>query len=347
MGSQTKFKVILIGLGSIGKVHLSKFTNFATEVVVIDPKSSTREYIEKSSLSKVTQHYTSLNQVSWDSKINLAVIANWGPDHKVTIEELCKKGVTNFLVEKPLVSKLEDLDYLCNLQKNLNLNIVTNFQWNFSGFRERINEIINRFELGNVVGISVTGGAKCIVTNGIHYLALASHIFDTNPYSVFARLKNDPINPRGENFGFFGGVALFEYPKERYFSLQLQNNSRLSARIELLLSDSRMEIADGKVKVFRIPKEKIDSFSKPAHTGYAAEIIFECEAFIDNDGKDGLDNLYQLILREKNINLLADGVAATRGIIGALLSSEKRKPINLTCESIDFESEKGKEWHIT
>ena len=347
MSSQTKFKVMLIGLGSIGKVHLSKFTNFATEVVVIDPKSSAREYIEKSSLSKITKHYTSLNQVSWDSKINLAVIANWGPDHKTTIEELCKKGVTNFLVEKPLVSKLEDLDYLCNLQKDLNLNIITNFQWNFSGFRERLNDIINRFGLGDLVGVSVTGGAKCIVTNGIHYLALASHIFDTNPHSVVARLKNDPINPRGENFGFFGGVALFEYPKERYLSLQLQNNSKLSARIEILLSDSRMEITEGRIKVFRIPKEKMDSFSKPAHTGYASEIIFECEAFIDHDGKDGLDNLYQLILKEKDINLLADGVAATRGIIGALLSSEKRKLINLRGESDDFESERGKEWHIT
>jgi hypothetical protein len=198
-----------------------------------------------------------------------------------------------------------------------------------------------------LVGISVTGGAKCIATNGIHYLALASHLFETHPHSVIAKLKSNPINPRGENFGFFGGVALYEYSKERYLSIQLQNNSRLSARIELLLSDARMEIAEGKVKVFRILKEKIDSFTKPAHTGYANELILEFEAFIDEDGRDGLDKLYELILREKNTNLISEGIHATKGLIGALLSSEKRKLVNLTCELDDFASEKGREWHIT
>ena len=102
-------RFVLVGNGSMG----SRYSNYISqnicdksELCIIDnnPKM----------LHELTQRgfvcYDSLSKVSNDQKIEYGIVANWGPDHLSTAEDLIKRGCKRLIIEKPISNSLLELE---------------------------------------------------------------------------------------------------------------------------------------------------------------------------------------------------------------------------------------------
>ena len=312
-------KFILIGFGSIGRFHLSKMIN--SNVYIVDPKFSSIDFggdVRKKENVKVYEKLTDLPKLDFDG----ATISNWGPDHFESLKSLTKLGVKNFLIEKPLVDSLYDIYKLERIKKKLKLKISVHLQWNFSNLKNRLKTISESNELGAIRSVIVFGGAKCLVMNGIHYLALASELLDSIPVNVTSKISSKPINPRGKQFKYYDGSMNFIYQNFRYLSMNFSNSSKISAEVVILFESGTARINDNEMIITRITRDKLKSDSRIVKTFTPTEIVYKGEAFKYEDGSDGSDFLYKNFMSNLESNgSFNQGIDATKWIIKALIAS--------------------------
>ena len=345
-----KKKAILIGFGSIGKVHFQTAAHFYDEIIVVDIDSG--KFDECNALSEKLNFKATfiqdLDQLADFQKFDVCIIANWGPDHFNTLERLIALGCNSFIIEKPLTSKLSDLYQLRDLCDQKELKVITNLQANFSLFREVLAELIVKFDLGEVLGFQVSGGAKCIATNGIHYLALANQVYNEWPTHVIADLKSDLINPRSYDLAFLDGVANWNYPSGKNLSIHFQNDSHLNVNIRLLFKFAYIEVINNTYNLFKIDQKDVQKFTKPAHTSSATLLLSTGDAF---ETLEGVTPIYKLYSEFQNSNspaiLFEAGYQATKGILGALISSSTGRKINLESYALGYVEYLETDWMIS
>lgn len=335
-------KLILIGFGSIGRFHLSKMLN--AHVYIVDPKFALKNFakdIRKKDNIKVYKKVTDLPKLDFHG----AAISNWGPDHFDSFRSLVKLGVKNFLIEKPLVDSLYDLYELEKIKKKLKLKISVHLQWNFSNLKNRLETISESHNLGYIRSVIVFGGAKCLVMNGIHYLALASKLFDSAPLNVTSNVSGRPINPRGEQFQYYEGSMNFTYKGFQYLCMHFSNSSKVSAELVILFHNGIARINDNKMVVTKITEDKLISDSRIVKTFTPTEIVYSGEAYKYEDESDGSDFLYKnFLLNRVSKGAFEQGLSATEWIIRGLVSNELIS--NLKTERIKKVNLKRK-WGIT
>ena len=340
---------LIVGLGSIGKTHLKQILKFAGKIVVVDPNPQTLDYIQAIEFPFPIEYYREIELVSRDEVIEFAVIANWGPDHFSLIQKVTKLGVRYLLVEKPLVSKLDDLEELNKLTLNGELKIITNMPISEGPLAGRVlHQQLNK-KLGQVKTILVSGGAKCLVTNGIHYISLASKIFQSHPVSVVSSIENHPINPRSADFVFAEGNSNWNYGNGKNLSISFSNNSHIQLSISIICEYGKIIIEENLATVFCISEEDHKKIDKPTRTFYPREIIETFDPYHFLNGLDGLGSLYAQIqfLEEDVWDNFEDGYRATEAIIGMLISSETCSKVDLPLVPKVKEKYLSREWNIS
>jgi hypothetical protein len=321
--------VILVGLGSIGKTHLKYLMRNFSNIIIVD----TKENVISDNLDLIGNHkfqyVESLREFKFEeNSVKHAVIANWGPDHFSTFNELTKMGVVNYIIEKPLAVSFKDLDKIRKLKNKLNLKIITNFQWSHGPFTNNLNIYASKFELGKVCNIIVHGGAKCLATNGIHYLALANLVFNATPACTFGSLNTMDINPRNKDFLFIGGVSNWTYSENRQLTIIFSNESSNSASMSLIFENGMAEVKGNQLKFSTFDKEFIESKLPKTRTSYASVTLLEMEAF-SSQNLDGQEEIYKLFVDDKMLDNFESSYNVTRNLLANFLASEKKKYMNL------------------
>jgi hypothetical protein len=321
--------VILVGLGSIGKTHLKYLKRNFSNIVIIDiNKNVISENLDLIGNHKF-QYFRSLEEYRFEgSVVKHAVIANWGPDHFSTFNELTKIGVVNYLIEKPLAVSFKDLDKMRSLKLKNDLKIIVNFQWSHGPFIDNLNSYADEFKLGQVCNIVVHGGAKCIATNGIHYLALSDLVFNSSPISTFGNLNPLAINPRNKDFLFIGGVSNWSYSRNRQLTIIFSNESSNSATMDLIFENGRAEVKGNQLKFSTFDESFIESRFPKTRTSYASVDLLEIDAFTSQN-LDGQEEIYKLFVNDKELDNFESSFNATRNLLANLLANEKKKCINL------------------
>jgi hypothetical protein len=240
--------------------------------------------------------YNNLQTLPDNKFYTFAVIANWGPDHVSTILKLLKKGITKFLVEKPLCDSLSDLKVIEDLVSENKIELISHYQWSYSYLPELINEMAIKYFLGNTISIVVNGGAKCLVTNGIHFLALAEIIFNDIPIASSIIYVNNDINPRNNKFVYLEGNATWKYPNSKYLSVNFFNKSHISLISIINFEYGYAIVQNDEIKMFAIPLDKRIKLISPTRTENASELIYTGPAFSYPDGSDGTDLIYSKLL---------------------------------------------------
>ena len=72
---------ILLGLGSIGKVHLKELIRHFDNILIVDPKAETLDVSSFKTGPSSIKLLSSLSEFEFQFLPKFAVIANWGPDH--------------------------------------------------------------------------------------------------------------------------------------------------------------------------------------------------------------------------------------------------------------------------
>ena len=215
-------KVVVVGYGSIGKRHVTTLIGKAENVWVVDPRDVSHE---------VPPNVTSIKSLA---DVNfapdgrcLAVVANWGPDHLATIEDLAKKGFSNIILEKPMVTSLRALVRLTEFKSKYDLTIMVNQGWHFSDFYDAISEAEKQNQMGSPVAIWSVGGARCLSTTGSHVIHMATRIFKSKSIEYTATLRMEKINPRAGHLEYVEGVASIRYSGGQRLSLSYTNSSAI------------------------------------------------------------------------------------------------------------------------
>jgi predicted dehydrogenase len=340
---------ILIGLGSIGKTHSKYILRNSRSVIVIDPNMEVLNYLKREDLSTSVVYFSSLESYRDEEIPEIAVIANWGPDHFSTIQKLVALGVKKMLVEKPLVSKLQDLEYLKKAISIGDLKIITNMPMSMGPLVEKIHKLQLNERLGEVQSITVTGGAKCLVTNGIHYIGLAAKVFKSDPVDVFSHLENSPINPRSKEFLFTEGTSSWYYGNGKNLTISFSNKSHTQLSMIMICEYGKIVIEDHLATVFIISTEKRGEIDKPARTMYPKEVLEEFEPYYFPSGLDGMGEFYSKI-DSSDTKIWDDfkhGYMATEAVIGMLISSETKKLVELPLKSEVKGLYSLREWNIS
>ena len=340
---------LLIGLGSIGKTHLRHILGYSGGVSVIDPNSDVFKYLQVQNLTSRVEYFSNFESYKPSESPEIGIVANWGPDHFAAIKDLIKLGVKKLLIEKPLVSKLEDLYELKDLVSDIDVKIISNMPLSQGPLANTVQQLQLNKKLGEVQTILVSGGAKCLVTNGIHYIGLASRIFQSFPVKVLSSIENHPINPRSKGFVFAEGNSHWNYGNGKNLLISFSNNSHVQLTISIIFQFGKMVIEEDLATVFCISEADREKIDKPVRTFYAREILETFEPYHFSNGLDGLGNLYAQI-HSSDDGCWKDfehGFKATEAVIGMLISSE-------TCSKVDLPFAphiKGKyfcrEWNIS
>ncbi len=339
-------KAILVGLGSIGKTHLKVMSALNLEhLIVVDIDQKRR--VELEGYLNPVSFFESLPEVKEQNGNRFAVIANWGPDHFSFVSRLMDSGIRNFIVEKPLVSRLKDVEHLRKLLSKNRIKIASCFPLNHTHLIDRIQGLATQDKLGSLVAINVTGGAKCLVTNGIHYLALANRLFSNPPNSVFAGVKNDKINPRNKKLLFAGGSAHWEFPGQRYLSIAFSNESHNQLVAVLEFSFGRILLEGNRAAVYLISKEDRSTCIKPTQTRYPKYSDADSFDVSDNEPDLGIKNIYSYFLDQKEAVKLETGLAECEAIIAMLISHEMGRRVSLPLAKSIKLKYFSREWNIS
>jgi len=244
--SQTKFQsAVLIGYGSIGAYHARILNELYERVAVVDKNPTARDAC-KATYPNVTtvSDLTELAKIDWPWHQTLGVIATWGISHSTIFHQLIGLGVRKILCEKPLAHSMKAGAEMVKAAKEHNVAFANHIQRQYSGFVESLQKKAAKLEMGLPCAMVVQGGASGLVTNGIHYLALANSLFGKAPDWVSSTAEGLPINPRSPNLMFFGGTATWSYGQGRELTMTMTNLSSISL-------DNSIYYRDAKVRLLR------------------------------------------------------------------------------------------------
>ena len=317
--------LLIIGLGSIGKKHLAWLDEFNFTVYIIDPNLKIKEYLSN---SKLKSQYFYLNNIEEFRKMRVkpyvSIISNLGPQHSQSFKDVIGLGCKKILIEKPITSKIKDLREIINLTNKYKVNLRTNYPWINSGFVDKFEKIRIKNNLGSVENILVYGGAKCIITVGIHYLAIAMKIYGSTPINCWSKLKSDSINPRSPKLKYYQGVAFWEFKNNKTLTINFSNKSRNQAYMVINFQNGQATLKGDILTINKISNAKLNTPLKPTQTFFADETKVETNLFTDSEGTV---NVYRELFNSGYSTKYREEARIMDSIFGILISNKDKSQL--------------------
>jgi len=313
---------LLVGCGSVGKKHLSKLIELGGRIHVVDPDENARKYAisQSEEFVKTYKNLIELKRNQTLSEFNLAIIANWGPDHYATFEEIQSFKINALLVEKPIASKLSDISSLQSKIRDSNLKTFSGYHIRFDSGFSRLQNLCSESNFGKPVLISVVGGAKCLATTGIHWLDFGNELLGSKWKNINSRVNTSSLNPRSRDLAFLEGYVQIEFEKNCQLSLNFTNQSFMDTQVTLIWEKAKGILVDGELTIYE-PEEKIDNARPITRTVFFNKISEKIPFF-----KDGFENLYEIVQSPQSTQM-ENLFTANKMLLFALISSETMKTI--------------------
>ncbi len=288
---------LVVGAGSVGQHHLARCIDRYGAAMVVEPDFVAQERI-RDRHGDNARVFTGLDEATQeinDSGNCLAIIANWGPDHFATVEQLVEMGIRRILLEKPATNSLKKSKMLRRISDE-GVTIIVGVQRRFTTISSVMRVTSAEYLGSEPTSIVASGGAVDVSTTGLHLLDLAVDIFQEKPIRVTGDGASANINPRSETLLFWDGVVVWTFESGRRFSLHLDNRSSISPELRVYARDGYMSGLDETINVHirdvSRRAEKITRHSHPTKSinvdvpdaGAAYERIFESLEQADDSG---------------------------------------------------------------
>lgn len=338
---------IVIGVGSVGKLHALALDKICENIILIDPNTEVESWSKDNLQSKVSYYKNTkdLKYAITDKFLYVAVIANWGPLHYKTFCYLTDLGIKKIVCEKPLASSLYHIRKIKKLAKKHNVRLIVGITRRYSNFAKNLKSIFREFCGEEILFIEVLAGAQCMVTSGIHWLDLAFELFEDYPNEVHAKVYMDKINPRSSELGYWDGYASWKFGGKRRLSMSYSNQSLAKAKIYLYGKYGYLEVDPSTdIKVYGINKSEIVATSKITNTKVCKYI--KTLPIGDIQDHDPFLNQLKIVLSDVEIPYrLEDAENVMNSLIGSLVSSNKNKSVSLPVRTSSFYFVKN--WNIS
>jgi len=316
-----------------------KLAKISAEIVVIEPDIS--KHVEKIvGIDDIEITFlTELNRLNSYKRVpnfDLCTIANWGPEHFETLKWVREQSINKVLIEKPLASKLNHLNvFERSLHKK---GTFVNFHLRFDSSLNTLRNILLTEEFGQLTHASVIAGAKCISTNGIHWLDWLLSFVKASPTHISSDCRNTFINPRANHLSYIEGNLNIFFANSVCISMNFSNASYFGTKVILLFESALCEIENGKISIKATPISNLKD--SPVYRSMSS-YEFEESSMLANDG---IDTIYNTMVRDIEY-VFKSPTLANRLIILGLVSSELNRSIGFA-EQLP-ETLLCKEWNIS
>lgn len=334
---------ILIGYGSVGKRHLEELLKTFDVIHVLDTKFTRETQIDFGADAQV-QLFNDFSQIPIGNVYELAVVATWGPTHFEIVKQLIQFSPRFILLEKPIESSLQKIDSLEKLLIENKIHAAANFSLRYGPLMKEFKNILRSNVIGKVCNVTVTGGAKCIATNGIHYLDFFMMLFGEIPKNVFSNLRNDSINPRNPFLSYLGGTASFEFSSERMFVINFSNDSFADLSLEVVFERGIMLFKNSILTAWKVQESSIYE-NRPINRSVKFDELFLHIDLSASPQTDGISNLYSLIKHSPKDFSITDFTESSRQLIRALITHKKL--IDLDSLNLYTQEEYNRDWQIS
>jgi hypothetical protein len=122
----------------------------------------------------------------------------------------------------------------------------------------------------------VTGGARGIVTNGIHFSELACDVFGGAPEHVVGSVRSEAINPRSPDLGFYGGTAVWGWPGGAELVISYPLTSSLREDTTVVYRDAVITVTNQvDAVVRRRPPDDVAAHPAITWSGHPGEVVHD------------------------------------------------------------------------
>lgn len=262
---------LIIGVGSVGRRHASVMAKRYSQIIVVDVSTEARKWaINEFGSAAVCAD--SLDEVAEFIALNCknitAVIASWGPHHFAAITQLVNLGVRKIFCEKPLATSLQQLQSIKVLCVEHEVAFTVGLHLRYRGIVDFIKQTAVKYLGGLPSTMVVDGGARCLATNGSHWLDLAIAVFQESPRMALASVVGDRINPRSETLEFWQGSAVWDFSADRRLTISYDNQSSVHESVVVYAPQGVIEIdSDFQVRAFARSKIDVDADSRVTRVG--------------------------------------------------------------------------------
>ena len=317
--------IVLVGHGSIGRhfknVILEKYHEY--DFYIIDNKESVLEELRKNGIEcfKNVDEFKKENK-----KITYGIVANWGPDHISTANQLIDIGCKRLIIEKPLSNRKDELQNLKKRSLQENIFITIHHHYSYTNIVEKIRQAEDEFNLGDPKGIRIIGGACCLSTIGTHFFDLSYDLLKSKPKYITAELELDYINPRDKNLLNIGGMACYKMENKTFINVSFSNENSEAYRVEIVYRNSLLKLgSDDKLKLFKRNIEDVkkfnDKITRYGELNFESDINYESISTVNHV----IDNLINQ--NEPIVDIEKAEISALM-VIGAIDSHIKGKRID-------------------
>jgi predicted dehydrogenase len=268
---------LLVGYGSVGAHHGRVLAGRYGSLAIVDTGADAQVRAREAHPdATVVGSLDELGAQGWDMAASRATIATWGPSHAPLLDDLLGRGVRHLLVEKPMASSVAAAQGMVDRAAAAGARLGVHLQRRVSGVIPGVHALADRHQLGTLVAVTVDGGARCLVTNGMHWLDLVCGLFGALPTEVTSTARGQAINPRSPDLQFYEGTAVWQFPDDRALTMAFTNRSSADERLRLWYRDAVIDLTPaGAARVAKRPAEQVERFPAVTRTGTPSEIVDE------------------------------------------------------------------------
>ena len=338
---------ILVGAGSIGKRHAKKLIEQYELVIVVDPEPSLMNWVQTELRGQdlyFSELSVALAHIGSNANETTAVIANLGPDHFSTFNQLADFGIRRILCEKPMAVSVKQIDVMAARIKSDNISFTVGLQRRYSGLCSLLRSIGEEYLGGKPVAVVGHGGAQCLITTGMHWIDLCIDLFEDNPEAVSAIAQPQRINPRGPLLEMWSGTAAWAFPNDRYLTLTYSNSSSVEGELVIYCPTGRLEIdPNGAITMHQRKSSEVAADNRITRVGEAfLSGVIEIKPNLVHPTIQMLDELDAEV--ELTYTTTAAGVSANAAL-GLLISATTKQEVQLPVSNLN--EYYGFEWSVT
>lgn len=242
--AETGHAGLVIGYGSIGRRHARILAGLADSLAIVNRGEAGRMQAKRDHPAAcVVDRLEALDERRFPWARALAVIATWGPSHLDFFSRLADRGVRRILCEKPMAASVAQAAEMMHRANAEGITLGVNHCLRYAELAPSLRRFLALHDLGEPVTVVVSGGASCLVTNGIHWVDFAIELFGVEPEGVVGFVRGDPINPRSPELLNFGGGATWRFPGGREAVLLMSNRSSIEPVVRVYLPHALAELA--------------------------------------------------------------------------------------------------------
>jgi predicted dehydrogenase len=264
---------VLVGYGVMGRTHASFLADGCDRLTIVELADEARA--RAAADHPQAEVVASLGEIGGDLAEAVGVIATWGPDHADVFAALVDRGCRRVLCEKPLADSVARAAAMVDRAETEGVALGVNYVRRNGREAEAVAALATRFDLGVPQSIVVVGGARGIVTNGIHLVEWACDVFEAEPAAATGTVRGEAINPRSAALQFYGGTAIWSFPGGRELVISYSLESSLREDIAVVFRDALIAISSPtEVVVRRRPPDEVAEHPAITRTGPASEVLY-------------------------------------------------------------------------